>query len=233
MMVSNLAHLVRLQQHTYLFTNTIQNNRIIFNPAPQLLESSTSPPLLPGLVHSSSTQHHGPHVSGTQANIQWDNMPSSPIMTGPPVDHLRLLVGRRCSIWCSCACHRTYKLQTPDFIAPVVGSLSLRSTVLPGMRVYCTETLCRRQTRLMLRALYRFPYWMLSRGLQIAIKYSLMNGPEFGLSVPRIVPYGAQSFHFAETGQLEQLRYMFLDGAASPFDVRMSDGWTLTHVGIS
>ena len=57
-----------------------------------------------------------------------------------------------------------------------------------------------------------------------------MNGPQFSLRMPRVVESNAKIFSLAVQGDLNNMKNLFRDGLASPYDVAASNGRTALHV---
>lgn len=136
----------------------------------------------------------------------------------------------RCPSWCSCVCHKTCWLQTPESLYQALGLLFVGVSGFPIQYIKCNERLCRRQSIPTLKVNYFFPQWIVSRVLQFALRLSYMQGPELILRMPLVVPDNAPLMFFAVQGNLAEIQSLFNQGLASPFDVAMSNGRTALHV---
>jgi hypothetical protein len=73
-------------------------------------------------------------------------------------------------------------------------------------------------------------WWPIQRMISITYISSPYLDPYVSLSFPKIVASDAMIFHFATTGNINGIRQLFEDGAASPNNVKCDGGFTPLHV---
>ncbi|KAL2448654.1 hypothetical protein ABEF95_011530 [Exophiala dermatitidis] len=139
----------------------------------------------------------------------------------------------RCPSWCSCICHKTSSLQTPESLCHALDLLLMGVSGLPIQNIKCNERLCRRQSRPTVKVNYFFPQWILSRAFQFAFRFSDMQDPELVLRMPRVVPDGAPLMFLAVQGNMEEIQSLFAQGSASPSDVAWNTGRTALHYAVN
>src|SRR5438045_1178660 len=100
-------------------------------------------------------------------------------------------------------------------------------------RAACNERHCNRQSIPSIKINYFFPSWMLDRVFQFTFMISYMGGPELLLKCPRTVSDDAPVIFGAVQGNLEQIKTLFDNRLASPYDVAISNGRTALHVRTS
>ena len=124
-----------------------------------------------------------------------------------------------CSKVCSCSCHRYNRLASPQILANVVGALSIGFVGWPAFRQPCSERGCSAQTDAFVRIGYRFPPWILNRVIFALVSSTAMMGPSMFLGMLRVVPDDEKVFVYAEKGDIEGIKTLFSNGAASVYDV--------------
>lgn len=139
----------------------------------------------------------------------------------------------KCLKWCSCQCHRTTAVQTPDIAKILIGSLFIGYNGIPSFAKRCSEKSCRRQSKPTLKVSYHFPTWLLNRMFQFAVSSTPLDGPRISIHMPRIVPDNSEVFVCAVRGNLAGMISLFERGVASPFDVGSGTGRTPLHVSIN
>ena len=135
-----------------------------------------------------------------------------------------------CEGWCSCSCHRVNYLRTPQSADLALGSMFIGLSGFPVRRQRCSEKLCRKQSIPTLKVAYHFPLWLLARVVHFSLSLTYMNGPQISLRVPRVVDSNAKIISLAVQGDLTNIKNLFRDGLASPYDVAASNGRTALHV---
>ena len=138
----------------------------------------------------------------------------------------------RCEGYCSCRCHQAYALQTPGVVKRFFGSLFVGYNGIPSLTPRCNEKNCRKQLTPTVRISYYFPGWLLNRMLQFALSGRFADDPRISLSMPQVVTDNSEVFVCAVQGNLDGMRSLFEQGAASPLDVGVGTGRTALHVSI-
>ncbi|ORX96464.1 hypothetical protein BCR34DRAFT_497736 [Clohesyomyces aquaticus] len=138
-----------------------------------------------------------------------------------------------CEGWCSCQCHKPFKMQSPQSLALLLGNLLITYSGFNVQPTRCTERSCRRQSVPTVRVLYRFPAWFIQRMIYFAASISGMTGPSITLSMPRTVSPNALVFSYAVQGNMNRIQELFAAGLASPYDVAANNGRTALHVSIA
>ena len=133
---------------------------------------------------------------------------------------------------CSCSCHRAWSLNSPNLAHNVFGSLSLKVQGIDLVTRRCNEVLCRKARRSVVRFAYRFPSWLLSRGINSILYNNNVTGPQLSLSSVRIVPRNSDIFCLAMEGDTDGMKKLFMKRVASPFDVSHNYGYTALHYAI-
>lgn len=132
---------------------------------------------------------------------------------------------------CSCSCHSSGRLRSPQILQRVLGSLFVGYTGMPFSSVFCTEAACNGTTQQRLNVSYYFPKWFLMRALSFVFITNPVLGSDFNLRTVRLVDRSADVFHYALYGNTEGLKYLFNKKLASPHDVALNGGYTPLHVG--
>ncbi len=79
-------------------------------------------------------------------------------------------------------------------------------------------------------ARYRGPAWLINRAWQIQASKA-MCGWNFSLRTSNVIRRDSPVFDIARNGDIEDLKTLFSNGKASPFDCD-ENGWTILHVRI-
>ena len=132
--------------------------------------------------------------------------------------------------YCSCSCHSSSRLKSPQLLEQFIGLLFVGYTGLPILRPYCTEATCNRNSKSRISFSYCFPRWFLQRALSLALISNPRAGPDFNLKTIRPVDRSADVFAFSLSGNIEGLKHLFEDRSASPLDIAYEGGYTLLHV---
>ena len=77
---------------------------------------------------------------------------------------------------------------------------------------------------------YFFPGWFVKRMVAVTYRSMPMLGPQINLKTSRVVDNGALIFKMTQTRNLEGIKCLFDQGAASPYDTGHLDGFTALHV---
>ena len=138
-----------------------------------------------------------------------------------------------CSRNCRCSCHIRRRLNTPRLLDGFLGTLFIGYTGSPLLSQKCDQLSCRGRKETSTSVTYHFPRWfVISRMVQLRAKITAMYGPEVSLRFNRVVDGKALVFHYATTGDISKMKQLFVQGRASPSDVRFDSGWTPLHVSI-
>lgn len=137
-----------------------------------------------------------------------------------------------CREWCSCRCHRRLRC---DAMACGISPLGFLSMLLSCGRYSlqaCNEPRCLRRQDLKATLAYCFPPWLLAQAVCFMFTFSSLGKPKFTPRWSATLPGDAKVFTFAIEGDLEGLKRLFQEKAASPHDIAISTGRTALHVSI-
>ena len=118
-----------------------------------------------------------------------------------------------CRPGCTCSCHITRGFNSPFFISTILGELSLE------FRSQRAGVTCNCSGHQGVALIYRFPRYLLQRYISLIIQTTFLDGPEFLLRVPRVLPWTHLLWRYSVCGDLMAIRRMYADRLASPFDV--------------
>jgi len=139
----------------------------------------------------------------------------------------------QCRQPCSCQCHRSSKLKTPDFLRQVTGQLFVGYAGISNFTLPCNEHACAQRQKALVRIQYSFPVWSLIQRMLTLVSYSGgTRGPEKVLRMSRIRPGLDEVFIQVQSGNLSRLQQIFRKGDASPLDAS-DTGWTLLHYALT
>ncbi|KAL9083577.1 MAG: hypothetical protein Q9159_005705 [Coniocarpon cinnabarinum] len=131
-----------------------------------------------------------------------------------------------------CACHQQARIKTPSSLNQYVGSLLIKSSGLPGLKWACTEAKCKRRSHSSVQISYRFPEWFLNRMVSTIILSDQLSGPQCALVPARFVRNECDLFYFAKNGNIDGIKKLFSDGAASKYDVASHFNYTALHYAV-
>ena len=134
--------------------------------------------------------------------------------------------GKKCPLWCSCACHSPMTFSLLSRFGTVSGSLSS----LPWLKRSCTEYSCKGPTYVSDSIVYQFPSWFWGRLIAVTMKSSPVCGSEINIRFHRAV-MPSSLYLFAFHGDTDKVKSLFTEGAASPWDVNNqgSSGLYVSH----
>lgn len=139
----------------------------------------------------------------------------------------------QCRRPCSCQCHRSFKLKTPDFLRQVTGQLLVGYSGISSITPPCNEHACAQRQKAAIRIQYHFPVWSLIQRMLTVVAYSGgSSGPEKILRMSRIRPGLDEVFIQVQSGNVRRIQQLFVQGDASPLDAS-DTGWTLLHYALS
>ena len=134
---------------------------------------------------------------------------------------------------CSCQCHRSSKIKTPDFLRQVTGQLLIGYAGIPSITPACNEHACAKRQKATVRVQYYFPIWSLIQRMFTLVSLSGgAYGPEKILRMSRIRPGLDEVFIQVQSGNVRRLQQLFMQGDASPLDAS-DTGWTLLHYALT
>ena len=132
-----------------------------------------------------------------------------------------------CRAWCSCTCHVRSFYRLPAALKPLVGDLRLRCW---STSPRCNERSCHRSGLTKISAEFQLPAYLIKRYLVMRISSSVLGGPQFSLSVPRVTGWSNLLWSYAQNCQKEAIQRLFSDHKASPLDVNQQGTNALTYV---
>ena len=128
---------------------------------------------------------------------------------------------------CSCACH----VESRGALQGLLGFLFLGYHGLPLLTKPCTNQACQRQSSSGFTVTYYFPRWFfIQRMVSLDIRATAMAGLQVKLRFPHIVSPLASIFYIAGFGTPDQLKFLFDNELASPFDTHVNTGASPLHV---
>ena len=104
----------------------------------------------------------------------------------------------RCSLECTCACHKSSATRTPRFLNCILGSVFLGYRAAPCFEQACNGPQCRTGA-VQISYTYSFPAWFMKRILQASLTYNQTQGPELILRVMRVRALDEAPFCFINT----------------------------------
>lgn len=139
----------------------------------------------------------------------------------------------QCRRPCSCQCHRSSKVKTPDFLRQVTGQLMVGYAGIASFTPPCNEHACAQRQKALVRIQYSFPVWSLMQRMLTLVSYSGgIRGPEKVLRMSRMRPGLDEVFIQVQSGNMNRLQQLFILGDASPLDAS-DTGWTLLHYALT
>lgn len=139
----------------------------------------------------------------------------------------------QCRRPCSCQCHRSSKLKTPDFLRQVTGQLLVGYAGISSFTPPCNEYACAERQKKAIRIQYHFPLWsFIQRMLTVVSCSGGAYGPEKILRMSRVRPDLDEVFIQVQSGNVSRLQQLFMQGDASPLDAS-DTGWNLLHYALT
>ena len=139
----------------------------------------------------------------------------------------------QCRRPCSCQCHRSSKLKTPDFLRQITGQLLVGYAGISSFTLPCNEHACAQRQKALVRIQYSFPFWSFIQQMLTVVSYAGgTRGPEKILRMSRIRPGLDEVFLQVQSGNISRLQQLFVKGDASPLDAS-DTGWTLLHYALT
>ncbi|KAJ5381152.1 ankyrin repeat containing protein [Penicillium cataractarum] len=135
----------------------------------------------------------------------------------------------KCQSGCTCACHKQTKTNA-SFMNRVLGQIFVGYAGLPMVSPKCDSSECEKSQTPFISFEYWFPLgFCWSKIVQAQVSYHPSFGPQFNITTLRSVPDTAPCVEFALHGNIEGLKGLFNRGAASPWDVSATRGYTLVR----
>ena len=131
---------------------------------------------------------------------------------------------------CACACHRRSIIKTPQLLHRVLGTLFIGYVGIPRLTPSCDTRTCIRRSSFTAMVTYTFPMWFLARAVFMVIKMSSYLGPQFSLTVSRIVAHSSAIFEYAVRGDIDDLKEILSHRIASPCDISYPEGYSVLMV---
>ena len=132
---------------------------------------------------------------------------------------------------CSCDCHSTLAMKTPQWLGSTVGSLSIRynRTASQSCKA-CNRRSCHVVSDNVLKTQFYFPSWFLHRMISMQFSWNPMSGHTVSLRTPRSISSKSNVFMIAQHGNIEAMQRLFEQRLASPFDISLEEGRSALHV---
>ena len=108
--------------------------------------------------------------------------------------------GKKCSLWCSCACHSRMTFSMLSRFGTVSGSISS----VPWLKRSCTEYTCQCPEFASGSIVYRFPSWFWGRLIAVTMKSSPICGTEINVNFHRAV-MPSKLYLFAFHGDIDRV----------------------------
>jgi hypothetical protein len=136
-----------------------------------------------------------------------------------------------CKRYCRCKCHTTFQACTPGWIKLVLGTFVFNGGGISYFgRGPCDQDCCQ-NGRIYVQMTYVAPSWMFLDALALCAQAEIIGGSirSYNISIPRTIEYTAKVWSLIELGCLSELKALFGDGLATPYDVTL-DGTSLLKV---
>ena len=180
-------------------------------------------------IHDTSRRYKKPIPEMMPGN-NWRSIPmSSERLEGIRI-HARDYHRVDCHAWCRCVCHAERNLATSGRFGHVLGRLFMGYTGLPFINKSCDSASCRRKETASVSVEYWFPLWFLHHIVRLNMAFPSAAGLQLQLRTLRRVPDSAECIRFAMTGNIDGMRALFVKGLASPQDVSITRGYSITRV---
>ena len=132
---------------------------------------------------------------------------------------------------CSCSCHSTLALKTPQWLGAAIGTLLVRYTRASFEPCQsCGQKPCGGGSNSTFKTHYYFPAWLLRQMMCVQLSWNSLNGHSVSLKTSRIISSNSNIFLFAQHGNIEGIKRLFEQKLASPFDISLEEGRSALHV---
>ena len=136
---------------------------------------------------------------------------------GPANFICQLTKRERCSMYCTCVCHRHSSFRSSRFLSYTFGLLFIGYNGSARLFKECDTKACRVRTTKKWHIFYMFPRWMLNRAVFISL---CPQGPELLIRCLRTrQAETTPAFHSVARAQLNQIQSLMAIGQASVLDV--------------
>lgn len=147
---------------------------------------------------------------------------------------LRASMGKGiCYPTCPCKCHVQKNIESPKWIAEILGSLFYSCTGgLQRQLSACSYTGCQRRESVSYRLTYYFPQWMMMSAITFAACRQGLGGLSgtWSIGFPRAISASHDVWRFIEQGQYEKFLQILREGVIMVNDMADDDGTSLLLV---
>ena len=134
---------------------------------------------------------------------------------------------------CSCNCHATMTVKTPQWLGSAVGTLSIRYNRTSSQPCKaCNRRSCENVNDNVLKTQFYFPSWFLHRMMSLQLSWNPMSGHTVSLRTPRSISSKSNVFMLAQHGNIQGMQRLFEQRLASPFDISLDEGRSALHVSL-
>lgn len=129
---------------------------------------------------------------------------------------------RKCSSWCSCACHTRMTFNSLRTLGAIFGELRFQYNGQIKFPCNCSKSSS-------FNVSYKFPQYLLHRYVSLEVRLNQIAGPEYLLRVPRVLPPFHPLWHYSILGETVVVQSMYSQGLASPYDTNWEGGPALFY----
>lgn len=143
---------------------------------------------------------------------------------------MRFLRRSRCDSRCRCRCHKQTRVQTPQMLQSVLGTLFVGYASLPVVTPPCDNERCKGSSEGFLQINYFFPGWFIARIISVTLRFQGNTGPEMSFRILNVRSKNASIFHYASAGDAKAVDMLLTTKKASVLDVTDDTGHSALHV---
>ena len=132
----------------------------------------------------------------------------------------------RCTSKCTCICHRRIAQRSSKRLQYFFGSLFLGYSGIPIITPACDSASCISRSSPVLRVMYIFPPWMVSRAILSTAKVSTSQGLELNIRMSHAISPSSRIFNFSVKGNVDGMRDLLQRRVGSPYDLDSSNNYT-------
>lgn len=172
-------------------------------------------------------------TSNNQKLSHWRYSGSNPsFLPNDSFSALRMRFLRRatCDPRCRCRCHKQTRVQTPQMLQSVLGTLFVGYASLPVVTPPCDNERCKGSSEGFLQINYFFPGWFIARIISMTLRFQGNTGPEMSFRILNVRNRSASIFHYASVGDAEAVAMLLTTKKASVLDVTDDTGHSALHV---
>lgn len=134
---------------------------------------------------------------------------------------------------CHCQCHTSGRIESPNWLRPILGSLFVGYRNTPRLQSPCDNSHCTLRAK-QATLVYTFPAWFVHSIIHATFRSSKIKGPELIIRVMNVRDEKSwEAWNFFAYGRHDsiesELQRQLYDGETSVHDVT-SNGQTLLHV---